>query len=333
MALPQPTVLDVDTGLDDALALLLALRSPEINVVGVTTVAGNVTLPDVLRNTRHVLDTASATGVPVAAGTAAPLVRPLTTATFFHGPHGLGDVDVPEPTRAPVVEPAAQLLCQLAAEYRGQLTVIATGPWTNIALASRLDPEFAGNLRQLVLMGGAVTVSGNVTPVAEANVYNDPEAAHMVLASGAMPEIIGLDVTLQALWRPAEQETARQRVQEQSAADPVARLAVDLLDWYLRADLAVGLAGSPLHDPVAVAAAMWPGLFTLEPRHVSVELASELTRGQTVAAPEGRRERLETREGNQDVVGVETVRPNCQVALKLDGDRFVDGCAARLGLL
>ena len=332
MAVPQPTVLDVDTGIDDALALLLALRSPELDVVGVTTVAGNVALPDVLRNTRHVLDTAGATSVPVAAGAAAPLVRPLTTATFFHGPHGLGDVDVPEPTRAPVAEPAAQLLCRLAAEYREQLTVIATGPWTNIALASRLDPEFAGNLRQLVLMGGAVTVPGNVTPVAEANVYNDPEAAHMVLASGATPLLIGLDVTLQALWRPAHQEAARQRVREQPAPDPVARLAVDLLEWYLRADLAAGLAGSPLHDPVAVAAAMWPALFTLEPRHVSVELASKLTRGQTVAAPAGRRERLETREGYQDVVGVESVRPNCQVALKLDGDRFVERFAVRLGL-
>ena len=332
MALPQPTVLDVDTGLDDALALLLALRSPELDVIGVTTVAGNVALPDVLRNTRYVLDTAGAASVPVAAGAAAPLVRPLTTATFFHGPHGLGDIDVAEPTRAPVAEPAAQLLCRLAAEYRGQLTVIATGPWTNIALASRLDPEFAGNLRQLVLMGGAVTVPGNVTPVAEANVYNDPEAAHMVLASGAMPLLIGLDVTHQALWRPAQQEAARQRVREQSAPDPVARLAVELLEWYLRADLAAGLAGSPLHDPVAVAAAMWPALFMLEPRHVSVELASELTRGQTVAAPEGRRDRLETRDGQSDVVGVETVRPNCQVALKLDGDRFVEHFAARLGL-
>ena len=332
MALPQPLVLDVDTGIDDALALLLALRSPEFNVVGVTTVAGNVGLPDVLRNTRHVLDIAGATDVPVAAGAAAPLVRSLTTATFFHGPHGLGSVDVPEPARAPVAEPAAQLLCRLAAEYRGRLTVIATGPWTNIALASRLDPGFAGHLRQLVVMGGAVTVPGNVTPVAEANVYNDPEAAHMVLASGAMPQLIGLDVTHQALWRPAQQAAARQRVQEQSAPDPVVRLAVDLLDWYLRADLAAGLAGSPLHDPVAVAAAMWPGLFTLEPRHVSVELASELTRGQTVAAPEGRRERLETGEEQSDVVGMETVRPNCHVALTLDGDRFVEQFAARLGL-
>ena len=332
MALPQPLVLDVDTGLDDALALLLALRSPEVNVVGVTTVAGNVALPDVLRNTRHVLDTAGATSVPVAAGAAAPLVCPLTTATFFHGPHGLGDVVAPEPTSAPVAEPAAQLLCRLAAEYQGQLTVIATGPWTNIALASHLDPGFPGNLRQLVVMGGAVTVPGNVTPVAEANVYNDPEAAHMVLASGAMPRLIGLDVTHQALWRPAQQEAARQRVQQQSPPDPVARLAVELLDWYLRADLAAGLAGSPLHDPVAVAAAMWPALFTLEPRHVSVELASRLTRGQTVMAPEGRRERLETREGQRDVVGVETMPPNCHVALKLDGDRSVERFAARLGL-
>ena len=332
MALPQPLVLDVDTGLDDALALLLALRSPEVNVVGVTTVAGNVALPDVLRNTRHVLDTAGATSVPVAAGAAAPLVCPLTTATFFHGPHGLGDVVAPEPTSAPVAEPAAQLLCRLAAEYQGQLTVIATGPWTNIALASHLGPGFPGNLRQLVVMGGAVTVPGNVTPVAEANVYNDPEAAHMVLASGVMPRLIGLDVTHQALWRPAQQEAARQRVQQQSPPDPVARLAVELLDWYLRADLAAGLAGSPLHDPVAVAAAMWPALFTLEPRHVSVELASRLTRGQTVMAPEGRRERLETREGQRDVVGVETMSPNCHVALKLDGDRFVERFAVRLGL-
>ncbi len=332
MALPQPLVLDLDTGIDDALALLLALRSPEVNVVGVTTVAGNVALPDVLRNTLHVLDTAGATSVPVAAGAAQPLVRPLTTATFFHGPHGLGGVVAPDPTSAPVAEPAARFLCRLAEEHQGCLTVIATGPWTNIALASRLDPGFAGKLRQLVVMGGAVTVPGNVTPVAEANVYNDPEAAHMVLTSGVLPRLIGLDVTHQALWRPAQQAAALQRVPEQSAPDPVARLAVDLLDWYLRADLAAGLAGSPLHDPVAVAAAMWPALFTSEPRHVSVELASQLTRGQTVASPAGRRERLEAREGQRDVVGVETVPPNCHVALKLDGDRFVQRFAARLGL-
>ena len=278
------------------------------------------------------LDTASATSVPVAAGAAQPLIRALTTATFFHGPHGLGSVVAPEPTRAPVKEPAAWFLCRLAEEYQGRLVVIATGPWTNIALASRLDSGFLSRLRQLVVMGGAVTVPGNVTPVAEANVYNDPEAAHIVLGSGVMPLLVGLDVTRQALWRPPQQKAAQQRVEAQSAPDPVARLAVDLLDWYVRADLAAGLSGSPLHDPVAVAAAVWPALFTLEPMHVSVELASELTRGQTVAAPDSQRERLETREGQRDVVGVETVQPTCRVASAIDSDSFAERFAERLGL-
>ena len=142
MALPQPLVLDVDTGLDDALALLLALRSPEVNVVGVTTVAGNVALPDVLRNTRHVLDTAGATSVPVAAGAAAPLVCPLTTATFFHGPHGLGDVVAPEPTSAPVAEPAPSCCAASRQNTKGSSPSLRRGRGRTLRWPATWTPAF-----------------------------------------------------------------------------------------------------------------------------------------------------------------------------------------------
>ena len=330
---PRPVVLDVDTGIDDALALLLALRSPEVQLVGITTVAGNVPLRQVVENTLHVLATAGAAQVPVAVGAAQPLVGPLTTATFFHGPTGLGEIAPPPPATTAVAEPAPVFLTRLASQYRGTLTVIATGPLTNIALACRLAPDFGSQLRQLVVMGGAVTVAGNVTPVAEANIYNDPEAAQIVLATGMTPILIGLDVTHRVLWRPEQQRAASGYLRSLSAPNPVGQLAVDLLTWYLRADLAAGLPGSPLHDPLAVGAALWPELFTFRPMHVAVETAGQFSRGQTIGVPERQRERVLPQQEGHDVVGMEAVIPNARVALDVDAATFLDGFAARLGLL
>lgn len=335
-----PTVLDVDTGIDDSLALLLALRSPELELVGVTCVAGNVVLEQVVRNTLGVLAAAraagatSATGVgelPVAAGASRPLCRRLTTATFFHGADGIGGVALPETAQRPVIQPAPVFLCELARRHQGRLCVIATGPLTNIALACRLDPTFPKQVERLVVMGGAATVAGNVTPVAEANFYNDPEAAAIVFEAGFNLTMIGLDVTLQALFEARRYHHLRDLVA--ARPDPVARLAMAVLDFYLRADLAAGLEGSPLHDPLAVAVAARPPLVTCQPHHVEIETQGRLTAGQSVTNVLGQVEHVQSLGTHDDVVGLLRPEPNCRVALQVDTEAFLDLFCQRLGLV
>jgi inosine-uridine nucleoside N-ribohydrolase len=335
-AMPPPggpllTVMDVDTGIDDALALLLALRSPEIRLVGVTCVAGNVTLGQVVRNTLGVLAVAGAGEVPVAAGAARPLVRRLTTATFFHGADGIGGVALPSAEARPLDEPAAAYLCRLARAHAGRLNLVAVGPLTNVALACRLDPGFAGRLQRLVVMGGAAAVAGNVTPAAEANFYNDPEAARIVFESGADLTMVGLDVTLRALFEARRHHLLGPAVA--ARADRVAQFAYRVMERYLQADLAAGLEGSPLHDPLAVAALARPELVTCRPLRVEIETEGRLTAGQSVANVAGVVERLESRGDHDDVAGLARPEPNCRVALDVDAAGFVDLFCARLGLV
>src|SRR5688572_5561858 len=251
-----PTLLDLDTGIDDALALLLALRSPELDLIGITCVAGNVTLPQVIRNTLGVLEAAQAPDIPVAAGASHPLRRRLTTATFFHGPDGIGGVPLPPTSRTTVPQPSPAFICHAAREHEGELCLIAVGPLTNLALALDDDPLLPQRVHKLIVMGGAALVPGNVTPAAEANFHNDPEAASAVFRAGFDLTMVGLDVTHQALFDPERYR----RVRASADQDSVARLAVAVLDYYLRADLATGLPGSPMHDPLAVGGAAIPDL-------------------------------------------------------------------------
>ncbi|MBI3972208.1 MAG: nucleoside hydrolase [Chloroflexi bacterium] len=325
-----PTVLDVDTGIDDALALLLALRSPELEIVGASCVAGNVMLDQVVRNTLGVLAVAGAHRVPVAAGARRPLLRRLTTATFFHGEDGIGGVALPAASREPLAEPAPAFLCRLAREFGGRLNVVAVGPLTNVALACVLDSSFAARLERLVVMGGAATVPGNVTPVAEANFYNDPEAARIVFESGARLTMVGLDVTMRALFEAQRYHLLRDVIA--AGQDPVARFAWAVLDRYLKADLAAGLTGSPLHDPLAVAALVRPELLTCRALHVEIETGGRLSAGQSVANVNGLVERLESRGDHDDVVGLDRPPPNCDVALVVDSTAFIDLFCERLGL-
>jgi purine nucleosidase len=325
------TVLDVDTGIDDALALLLALRSPEIGLLGVTCVAGNVTLEQVLRNTLGVLTIAGAADVPVLPGATRPLVRRLTTATFFHGPDGIGGVPLPEVNRSAGTESAAAFLCRQARARPGELHLVAVGPLTNVALACRLDPEFPRLLGRLVVMGGAAGVSGNVTPAAEANFHNDPEAAAIVFDSGADLTMVGLDVTLQAIFEARRYHLLADHVPRRG--DAVARFAYAVLETYLRADLAAGLEGSPLHDPLAVAALVHPALLTCRPLRVEIETQGRLTAGQSLANLAGVLEQVESRGDHDDVVGLTRPEPNCRVALGLDTPAFVDLFCQRLGLV
>jgi inosine-uridine nucleoside N-ribohydrolase len=321
-------VLDTDPGVDDALALLFALRCPEIDLVGVTTVAGNVLVDQGTRNARAILAATGRRDVRVYQGADRPLVGRLTTATYFHGEGGLGDLDLPdEPTLAGDCS-GSEFLLRAVRYSDAPPTVVAVGPLTNLALACRLDPGWPSRVERIVVMGGAVSVAGNVTSVAEANVYSDPEAAAILFASGAAITMVGLDVTMQTRlsrerWRAAGAQAER-------SSDPAAVAAARLLDFYVDRATALGVEGPALHDPLAIAAAFQPDLVAVQRLYVEVECVGTHTRGQTVAWLGGMRERVVDCGDHDDVVGVELIEGNIDVCVQVDAGRFLDLFLGRL---
>lgn len=269
-------ILDCDTGHDDALAILLAHGCPEVELVAVTTVAGNQTLDKTTRNTLGVCAAAGVHSVPVAAGSDRPLARELRTAGHVHGESGIHGVDLPDAAHALADEHAVDLLVDLVLGAPGEITLVPTGPLTNIARALRREPRIAAYVREVVLMGGAYT-RGNVTPAAEFNIWVDPEAADVVFTAGWPVTMVGLDLTHQA--------TATAEVRERIAAidTPTARLAGQIVRGYQRGYArAFGFASPPVHDPCAVAAVAAPQLVTCSDAHVAVETRGEWTSGMTV---------------------------------------------------
>jgi purine nucleosidase len=325
--MPRSVILDVDTGIDDALAILLALRSPELDVVGLTCVAGNVTLDHVVRNTLAVVELAGS-DVPVAVGARKPLMAQLRTATFVHGTNGIGDVELPWPSRRPVAEDAASFLTGVARERPGEVTIVAVGPLTNLALAILQDADFARNVAGLVIMGGAVNHAGNATIAAEANFSNDPEAAAAVLAAGANLQLVDLGATMQALLPLPRLDPLRGR-----QLSPVPDFAVRVLDYYGQIYLASGAAGPALHDPLAVALAAVPELASFAPFHLAIETAGVVARGATFGNFSGVRGRLEYRSDHRDFAGYEPLAPNASLARGIDADRFLDLFLQRLELI
>ena len=317
-------LLDVDPGVDDALAILLALRSPELDVVGITTVAGNVALEQGTRNAVAVVE-AAGVEVPVYPGADRPLMGRLTTATLFHGSDGLGDRGIRPRRSSPQPSLAVDRLLA-AAESSEATTIVALGPLTNLALACKANSEWPRRIHRIVAMCGAVAGPGNVTAVAEANCYADPEAAAIVLESGAPILLVPLEVTTRAALTRQRYAAAR----PPTGGDRVSDLACLLLDFYLDMAASLGSDAAPLHDPLALAAACVPDLVQVRRLRVDVELQGTLTRGQTVAWLDGRRERVESRGDHDDVVGIEAVEGNMEVAVDVDGERFLDLFLARL---
>ena len=318
-------VLDTDPGVDDALALLLALRCPELQLVGVTTVAGNVGVEQGSRNARAILAAAGANDVFVCQGADRPLAGRLTTASYFHGEDGLGGLALPDAPELTSGGPAAEFLvgAAIAAE---PLTVIAIGPLTNLAHACRLDPRWPARVERIVVMGGAIG-AGNVTPVAEANVHADPEAAAIVLGSGAPITLVTLDVTMQAPLPPSRWQAVR-AAHAGLTATHAERAATALLDFYMTRTMDSG--GPALHDPLAVAVACDPSLVTTGHLKVAVECQGEHTRGQSVVWAAGERERTVDRGDHDDVAGLEPVEGTIDVAFEVDADRFLDFFLSRL---
>ncbi|MCR9150324.1 MAG: nucleoside hydrolase [Rhodobacteraceae bacterium] len=276
---PRKIIIDTDPGQDDAVAILLALASPELDVLGITTVAGNVPLALTARNARVVCELAGRPDVPVFAGCDAPMQRPLVTAEHVHGKTGLDGIDLPAPKMPLQDIHAVEFLVEtLRAEPAGAVTLCPLGPLTNIATALARAPDIAPKIAEIVLMGGAYFEVGNITPAAEFNIFVDPEAADIVFRSGINLVVVPLDVTHKAL-------TTRPRVEAfRTLGTPVGHAVAGWTDFFERFDMAkYGSQGAPLHDPCVIAYLLDPGLFTGRHVNVMIETRGAFTTGMTVA--------------------------------------------------
>jgi pyrimidine-specific ribonucleoside hydrolase len=302
-----PIVIDCDPGHDDAIAILLALASPELDVRAITTVAGNQTLDKTTRNALVVLETAGRTDIPVAAGAAAPLLRPLRTAAHVHGESGLDGPVLPEPSARPVDVDACDLLAEA---IEPGVVLVATAPLTNIALLLERHPDVRQRLDAAVWMGGAIG-EGNVTPAAEFNAFVDPEAAAAVFASGIPITMIGLDVTHKALFTRAHADRLR-------GAGRTGRFVAELSDFFQRFhEVSYGLQGSPIHDAVAVAHVIDPTLLTTRRVNVAIETDSQFCDGRTVV----------------DLRATTGGPPNADVGGDIDADRVLELLVGRIETL
>jgi inosine-uridine nucleoside N-ribohydrolase len=271
-----PVIVDCDPGHDDAIALLLAAGSPALDLRLVTVVAGNQTLENTLRNALAVLSAAGVRGVPVAGGMDRPLVRSRIVADHIHGKSGLDGPELPPITIQPSPRHAVDLLISTLLESEQRITLIPTGPLTNIALAIRLQPAILSHIERIVLMGGSAGL-GNTTPAAEFNIFADPEAAHIVFNSGVPLTMVGLDVTLQTIATPDR------RARISALGTPLAALVRGWLDFFGDRYLEVyGFSGPPLHDPCAVAEVICPGIVETRLAPVEIDISHGPSYGRTV---------------------------------------------------
>ena len=274
----QPLIIDTDPGQDDAVAILLALASPEIDLLGITTVAGNVPLDLTEVNARKICDLAGRQDVPVFAGLSRPLVRRLVTAEHVHGRTGLDGPDLPPPQTPLQEQHAVDFIIEtVRKEPSGSVTIAPIGPLSNIAMALQRAPDIAPRIKQIVLMGGGCFEGGNITPAAEFNIYVDPHAAAVVFGAGIPITMMPLDVTHKALT------TAKRNGALRAIGNRTCTAVAEMLGFFERFDEAkYGSDGGPLHDPCTVAWMIAPELFSGRHCNVEIETASELTMGMTV---------------------------------------------------
>lgn len=304
-----PVILDCDPGHDDAIALILALASSELKVLAVTTSAGNQTPDKTLNNALRILTLLGRDDIPVAAGAPKPLARELIIADNVHGESGLDGPKLPDPAFAPVAMTALELMAKCLRESPEPVTLVPTGPLTNIALLLAAHPELKSKIARIVLMGGAAG-AGNWTPAAEFNIYVDPEAADMVFKSGLPITMCGLDVTHQAQVMDEDIERVR------AITNPVAQCVAGLLDFFMiyHRDPKWGFAGAPLHDPCTIAWLLAPALFHGVECRVDIETGGTHTSGMTVV----------------DRYGLTGKPANALVLLGLERAGFIDLLVTRL---
>ncbi len=301
---PRPIIIDTDPGQDDAIAILAALASPKLEVLGITAVAGNVPLDLTARNALILVELAGRPEVPVLAGCDRPLRRDLVTAEHVHGKTGIDGADLPDPTSALQPQHAVDWMIEtLLAAGEQEITICPIGPMTNVATVLETAPETAKHIREIVCMGGGFFSGGNTTPTAEFNVSVDPDAAQIVLHCGAPVTMLPLDVTHKALMTDAWINQVRALGTRTGAA------AAGMLEFYERFDMEkYGTTGGPLHDPNVIAYLLRPDLYGGRLCNVEVETDSPLTRGMTVV----------------DWWDVTDRLPNCQFITEVDSDGFYD---------
>ncbi len=267
MTNPSKIIIDTDPGVDDAMAIFLALRSPELEVIGLTTIFGNVDTSLATTNALRLLEIAGRADIPVAHGAELPLTRAYGgPVAFIHGADGQGDANLPAPKGQPIAQSAAVFIVEQIMQNPGQVTLVPVGPLTNLALALQLEPRIAEKVKEVVLMGGNAFTQGNASPAAEANIHNDPEAAERVFAAAWPVTMVGLDVTHEIVMNRAQ--SARLEANQ----NPLARHLARITPLYLRfAETSRGAEGYYMHDPSAIAYVIDPSLFSVQRHPVRVE--------------------------------------------------------------
>ena len=315
-ATPKRVIIDTDPGTDDAMAIILALNSPELKVEALTVVPGNVDGRQGLENALKIVSLAGRCDITVAGGAQHPLNQKLITAQFWHGKNGLADVELPPSKCKADPRFGPDLIIETIHKYPHEVTLIPVGPLTNIALAVSKDPSIAGLIKDIVIMGGSIT-GGNVNGAAEANIYNDPEAAQIVFNAGWMVTMVGSDVGERTLI------TRKYLAQLQSSHGPQSDFIAKIADFYLTRSEKSGYSGAAMYDPLAVGIALDPTLGTLKEMHVDVETRGEFTRGETVANRMGSNENNVLHGDHYEIEGVIELKPNARVCLASDADRFL----------
>ncbi len=316
-------IFDTDPGTDDALALMLALNSPELDVRAITVVPGNVTAEMGLENALRMVSLANRCDIPIAAGAKHPLFQKLITAEFWHGKNGLANVELP-PSKCKVDSRfGPDLIIQLVHESPHEITLVPVGPLSNIALAVEKDPSIVPLVKEVILMGGSIT-GGNVNASAEANIFNDPEAAQIVFQAGWPLTMAGLEVGDKAMLTPKYLD---QLIQTHG---PINDFIAAVLKYLIDLSAKFGEAGTPMYDPSAVAAAIDPTLFKTKAMHVDVETRGDFTRGETVGNRRGYIERNVLHGDRYVIEGADKVEPNAKVCVDVDVDRFLQLFVSRI---
>jgi inosine-uridine nucleoside N-ribohydrolase len=324
---PRRIILDIDPGIDDAMAVLLATQSPELQIEAITVVSGNVIVDLGAENALKLVELAERPDIIVAKGAKYPLQRKLITAEAVHGTNGLGNVELPTPSKKLDPRHAVQVIVDIVNANPGEITLVPVGPLTNIALALLQDPTLREKVPEIILMGGSV-IGGNASPAAEANIYNDPEAAKVVFNSGIPITMVGLGATSQAkLYRRHLPTLA-------DSGSPIGKFIADICDFYIGFSERIGFEGSDLHDPLAVGMAFDKTFAKkLWPMHIDVETKGELTYGETVANRYLLLESFEDVGDHYEITSFPKVEPNAEVPTIVDGDRFVATFVERLSAM
>jgi len=314
---PQRVIIDTDPGTDDALAILLALNSPEVKVEAITAVPGNVVAKQALENALKIVSVAGRCDIPVAGGAQNPLMQKTYTALYWHGKNGLADIELPAPKCKADPRFGPDLIIELVHKYPHEITLIPVGPLTNIALAVTKDPSIVKLVKNIVIMGGSLN-GGNVDGAAEANIFGDPEAASIVFNAGWIVTMVGSDVGEQTLMRRKELSELEQ------THGPQNDLASKIVRFYIERSEKNGWDGAAMYDPLAVGAVIDPTVIKTKLMRIDVETRGEFTRGETVANRMGSYENNVLHGDHYEIDGIVKVPSNAEVAIRSDAPRFLE---------